>query len=237
MRKLLLLLILPFVFTANAFSQKYADYQDVVYLKNGSIIRGIIVEQIPSQSIKIETTGGNVFVYAIDEVEKIAKEPKVEIDSKVSSPNTGLKRGYRGIVEFGTVFLPDIGVKLEVINGYQFNPYFSLGFGVGFHWYFGYENTILLPLYADLRVNFLDKKVSPYISLGIVYSFNLTDAEPAGMYFTPTCGIRFKFTERTSMNLGLGFGFQGFRYNYYYDYYSSGTDYEPLLNVTVGIAF
>ena len=52
MKKFLLLFILPFVFTANAFSQKYADYQDVVYLKNGSIIRGIIIEQVPLQSIK-----------------------------------------------------------------------------------------------------------------------------------------------------------------------------------------
>jgi len=56
MKKLLLLLVLPFLFTANAFSQKYAEYQDVVYLKNGSIIRGIIIEQIPSQSLKIRSS-------------------------------------------------------------------------------------------------------------------------------------------------------------------------------------
>jgi hypothetical protein len=51
-------------------------YIDVVYLKNGSIIKGQIIEQIPSVSLKIETTGGSIFVYKMDEVEKITKEVK-----------------------------------------------------------------------------------------------------------------------------------------------------------------
>lgn len=50
------------------------EYQDVVYLKNGSIIRGMIIEQIPNKSIKIQTKDGNVFVYEMDEIEKITKE-------------------------------------------------------------------------------------------------------------------------------------------------------------------
>ena len=49
-------------------------YQDVVYLKNGSIIRGMIIEQIPNKSIKIQTKDGNVFVFEMDEIEKITKE-------------------------------------------------------------------------------------------------------------------------------------------------------------------
>ncbi len=50
------------------------EIQDVVYLKNGSIIRGMIVEQIPNQSLKIRTNDGNVFVYEMTEVTKITKE-------------------------------------------------------------------------------------------------------------------------------------------------------------------
>jgi len=51
-----------------------AFYEDVVYLKNGSIIHGIIIEQIPNQSIKIKTADKNVFVFKIEEIEKISKE-------------------------------------------------------------------------------------------------------------------------------------------------------------------
>ena len=37
------------VITTPFFAQ--GNYQDVVYLKNGSIIRGIIIEQVPNVSI------------------------------------------------------------------------------------------------------------------------------------------------------------------------------------------
>ncbi|MDR0874268.1 MAG: hypothetical protein LBN27_12530 [Prevotellaceae bacterium] len=50
------------------------DYQDVVYLKNGTIIHGTIIEQVPNQSLKIETQGGNIFVYQTEDIEKITKE-------------------------------------------------------------------------------------------------------------------------------------------------------------------
>lgn len=47
---------------------------DVVYLKNGSIVRGTIIEQIPNESIKIETSDGSIFVFKMSDVAKIAKE-------------------------------------------------------------------------------------------------------------------------------------------------------------------
>lgn len=49
---------------------------DVVYLKNGSIIRGIITEQIPNDKLKIATRDGSLFVYKMDEIEKITREKK-----------------------------------------------------------------------------------------------------------------------------------------------------------------
>lgn len=47
---------------------------DVVYLKNGSIIRGQIIEKIPDSIVKIQTKDGNVFVYKVEEIEKITRE-------------------------------------------------------------------------------------------------------------------------------------------------------------------
>lgn len=66
------------------------QYEDVVYLKNGSIIRGVIMEQVVGESIKIKTGDGNLFVFKMDEIEKMTKEKiavkeedinKVKIDS------------------------------------------------------------------------------------------------------------------------------------------------------------
>ena len=47
---------------------------DVVYLKNGSVIKGKIIEMTPGETIKIETADGSVFVYEMTEVERITKE-------------------------------------------------------------------------------------------------------------------------------------------------------------------
>ena len=65
---LVVLFMFLFCFTA------LAEYIDVVHLKDGSIIKGVIIEQIPGKSIKIETKGGSVFVYRFTDVVKISKE-------------------------------------------------------------------------------------------------------------------------------------------------------------------
>lgn len=47
---------------------------DVVYLKNGGVRRGIIIEQVPGESLKIKTNDGSVYVFKMDEISKITKE-------------------------------------------------------------------------------------------------------------------------------------------------------------------
>jgi hypothetical protein len=50
------------------------ELQEVVYLKNGGIVRGVIIEQIPNAQLKIQTRDGNVFVFQMNEIERITKE-------------------------------------------------------------------------------------------------------------------------------------------------------------------
>lgn len=47
---------------------------DVVYLKNGSIVKGTIIEQIPNVLIKLQTKDENIFVFKMEEIERIVKE-------------------------------------------------------------------------------------------------------------------------------------------------------------------
>lgn len=72
MRKVVLFVSIVFM-SFSAFAQ---EWQDVLYLKNGSVIRGVLIEQIPNESVKIQTADGNVFVYQFGDVEKLAKEQK-----------------------------------------------------------------------------------------------------------------------------------------------------------------
>jgi len=75
MKKLIIILILGICFTQT--------YEDVVILKNGSEIHGIIIEQKPNEYIKIQS-GKNIFVYQMDEINLIKKEL---IDEEISNIN------------------------------------------------------------------------------------------------------------------------------------------------------
>lgn len=77
-----LLILLCFIIFSTGFSN---TSEDVVYLKNGSIIRGSIIEQIPNKSIKVQTNDGSIFVYDTVSIEKILKENPF-INSAITSP-------------------------------------------------------------------------------------------------------------------------------------------------------
>ena len=86
--KKILMLIACLLMTTTIFSQENID---VIYLKNGSIIKGEITEMIPDDHIKIKTEGGNIFVYTFDEIEKMEKET-----AKGSSPFRNLSNENDG---------------------------------------------------------------------------------------------------------------------------------------------
>jgi hypothetical protein len=72
-----LLGIVILLYTAQIFAQTAT--RDVVYLKNGSVIHGIIIETVPDSTIKIQTADGNIFVINFSEIEKYGKESVPEI--------------------------------------------------------------------------------------------------------------------------------------------------------------
>jgi len=142
MRKYLALLLFVFIATAS-FGQN--NYQDVVYLKNGSIIRGVIIEQVINKSIKIETADKSVFFYQMDEIEKITKESPVQ--SKTAN-NQNKRKGYIGLSFGPSMPLGDFadqsngaaktGLHLNLIN---FGYLYSNNVGVAATW-FGASNAI-----------------------------------------------------------------------------------------------
>lgn len=240
MKKYLALLLFALITTVS-FGQ--SNYQDVVYLKNGSIIKGTIIEQVPNKSIKIETADRSVFVYQMDEIEKLTKEV-IQGKSGGSLSNSGLQSGYKGIVELGyQIGTGDYGLdrlKLNIINGYQINPYFSLGFGTGLRYYFD-AGAAFIPVFADFRANFMDNKISPYLSLGVGYSFNATNGfEGVGFLLNPTAGVSFKVSDKSAINVGLGYEMQKMKMDYYdryYGYYYSSSGNSGAISINVGISF
>ena len=52
----------------------FASAKDVVFLKNGSIIYGELMEVIPGQTIKLRTADDSIFGFQMDEVDHITTD-------------------------------------------------------------------------------------------------------------------------------------------------------------------
>ena len=215
------------VTTSTLFAQR--AIQEIVYLKNGSIIRGDIIEQIPNESLKIQTADGNIFFYKIEEVAKITKEvtPQNRSQQKHSQNEVyDITPCYLGFVDFGyTIKTGKYGEdRLEFLtsHGNQQNPYFYLGVGTGIHYFIDSE-VIVLPLFCDIRGTIIPMHtVSPVFGLKMGYSFNTKDDFRGGLYLAPSLGIRFLASGKTAMNFSIGYSAQRLNYvstyNHYYDY-------------------
>jgi len=179
----------------------------------------------------------------MDEIEKLTKEPfQGRGNRTLQGRGSGLQEGYKGIVELGyEIGTGDFGMdrlKLNIINGYQINPYFSLGFGTGLRYYFDAE-AALIPIFADFRANFMDNNVSPYLSLGVGYSFDATNSfEGVGFLLNPTVGVSFKVSDKSAMNVGLGYEMQRMKFFYSgWGYYDEWTENSGAISINVGISF
>ncbi len=94
-------------------------------------------------------------------------------------------------------------VSAHQMVGYQFNPYFSLGMGIGFE---KWKRTSFIPLYADLRANILYGRYSPFISANFGYSSKwyespipdpknlVIDGATEGLYFAGGVGLKVMFS-------------------------------------------
>lgn len=217
------------------------ELQEVVYLKNGSVVRGVIIEQIPNSSLKIQTADGSIFAYKMDEVEKITKgvAPNSRYNNFSGSRHgrglngKGLTAGYRGFVDLGyTIGTGDFGedrIEFATSHGYQFNPYIFAGLGVGAHYYFDSE-VVEIPIFAHIRSEFLNNSISPFLDFKAGYS--VYDA--TGFYMTPSVGCRFAVGKQSGISVGLGYTMQKVEY----DYYSySGSENCGGFSIKVGFDF
>ena len=196
------------------FAYAQQNYQDVVYLKNGSIIRGTIIEQVPNVSLKIETADRSVMFFKMDEIEKLSKELVLNTNPK-SGSSSGITPGYCGILNVGYGF--GIGenskglntLNLDFINGFQLFPYFSVGIGTGVKVWFFKETTtkpIMIPAFVSLRGHFLNGKISPFLGIDIGYCWEVSPIQQGlGLLFNPTLGVSFKTGQKSRFNVGTGY--------------------------------
>ncbi len=87
----------------------FAGAQDVVYLKNGSVVTGTVIETIPNETVKVQTDDGLIYVYQLADVDRIMHDSRYSDAERFYEPQViepadredYLKRGFRGIADLG----------------------------------------------------------------------------------------------------------------------------------------
>ncbi len=162
-----------------AFSAYGQELQDVVYLKNGSIIRGMVIEQVPGKSLKIRTRDGSVFVYAMDEVERITKEEPVERSAGMGAGRFGVGGHVGTDVTGGLGFGGGISYALVpdgASNAYEF------GLDFFFHEYDEtgsgekeYTDLSIFALRANWLWNYQPGQSNVYFVTGVGFVYAMLD--------------------------------------------------------------
>ena len=128
------------------------------------------------------------------------------------------ERGYFGTAQVGMlIFSPTyIAYGAKIINGYNFNQWFSLGGSVGAFYnpsFAPYEDYIYMPINLHLKATVLDRKVSPYFVLDAGVSLDIYRDQPTHAltniitmpYIHPEMGVAIRFKKGRMLNIGAGF--------------------------------
>lgn len=218
--------------------------QDAIYLKNGSILYGKILEYTEGKEVKIEIIGHNVLVFPVSEVEKTAYK-------LTGNTNYLPQKGFVLGSSFSFLGGSNNSVGFNFNCSYQFLNRMSAGLGTGIE-FFNYQ---VMPVYAEFNYSLLKTSLTPFFTAKAGYSFPLS--KPIDDYWDNTdykggilasagIGLRKDFQNKFSLLFSLGYRYQKLRtvteYNPWYyaqDINDSMTriDHLKRINVSVGFLF
>ncbi|MEZ4824732.1 MAG: hypothetical protein R3C61_00345 [Bacteroidia bacterium] len=185
-QKLLVLLFCLFLLPQALTAQ---TYEDVLYLKNGWILRGKLDGSASDSLVKIETHDRNYFVFPYADVLRAEQQIMPQANKKYMRtyilPERGITyrdKGYFILVQAGSMMGSTSGVNNEnpnlfnphLVNGYHFNRYFSAGAGVGVNLM---ARGTYMPVFLDLRGDVFEQKMTPHYYGNLGYSIPLFERE------------------------------------------------------------
>jgi hypothetical protein len=159
------------LFPVLAIAQKATE--DVLYLKNGWILRGKITSVPADSLVKIQTRDQNLFVFSRPEISKMQQEP---FQYKGNQSIFYQRRGFGHYTELGSIIAKNStagsAFTFQMVNGYQFSPWVFTGLGIGLD---SYRTQSLLPLFGSYRGDLVHQGgLIPFYFVDGGYAFNLS---------------------------------------------------------------
>lgn len=128
--------------------------------------------------------------------------------SQVPSINNGHKPGFGIVAEASLKSVDGESYSLNVLGVYKINSYIMFGLGTGLNSFTSYNSeSTMLPALTYMRITFINKKISPFLSFKMGYAFDFEDnLKPIGPLYSIDTGVVFRpKTKKMSTHLGVGF--------------------------------
>ncbi|HUS86740.1 MAG TPA: hypothetical protein VMW76_05825 [Bacteroidales bacterium] len=237
----MIIIIASCLCTANAQKQR-----DALYLKNGSVIYGDLVE-VSNATYKIMTSDGSLFVYTEDEIDRYQKADNQVSGFKESNLGVGMEAGFLIGSQSSSYIAP---FSFSSFLVYRLGAFQSIAAGSGVE----FLGVSFMPLFLEYKYHLANKPVSPYIfgRAGFLAHLGGTENDNPHDYYSSYDEREYKggpsFAVGTgiawckeSYGMNLSFAFRYARTSCTYnDYYSSPTTYETnwrRLEVKFGFEF
>lgn len=190
-----------------------AETEDVVYLKNGGVLRGEIIEMNENGLLKIEIAGRNVFVVMMDEVENIVSA-ELSVQRNVKETGYINRTGFEVLHSYGGTTL-----RFTMVNGYRFNSHLSGGIGFGITPY--NDPLTLVPVFLDFKLRFLKANSSPYLFLKTGFNLSVHHDDDmelqdhrGGLLFNPGVGLHFIRSSGSGWYIQAGYNIDNSTYEF-----------------------
>lgn len=231
-----------------------AQSQALVYLNNGSQIKGEVEKNENEETIIIKLEGGNILKFNDSQIEHIDYRPKefmsFENGFKINSKGTYKSFSFSYMSAKHAAAWQEgkrTGVGVDFSMGHYFFPQLGIGAGVGFDWH---EQT-MMPVYFELN-GLLPHKLFSYkeydvkgyqipitYSIQVGHNFQVQEwiSDPneferleGGLLFYPSIGLAFPGRTGNTLKFDLGYKFQHYKRVYEYDW---SPDYSTIDKVTL----
>lgn len=183
------LLLLSCLFFLSVNTSQAQIMEDVVYLKDGAILRGEIIRSDSSTlKHKIMLMGGSVVPFDMNNVYQIKREPIqkewIKKARVIEKPIFSYReKGYYNLTQIGfmvgQVSNPwwwgsstqnVVHFNFQNINGYRFHRLLAAGGGLGVSFF---PRGAVAPIFLDLRSDLLQRPITPHIYANMGYGIPL----------------------------------------------------------------
>jgi len=214
-------------------SNSAAKPTDIVYLKDGSVLKGQIVSYEQGRSLLFKLQNGETITLQDANIARIVQdtgEPRSNsYDGLTQTRPKKVKkepvynfseRGFYDVLSLGSLNTRTsnsefkMGISLHNVAGFQFSRMLGIGLGLGIETYGTDDREVIYPVFAEFRGYFNKKIKAPYYTLNAGYGFMATNEREfitearGGWMLHPAVGLRFSANKHSNITADIGYKFQ-----------------------------